>query len=84
MEALKESFYKEVVFVMNQELKISNTGVQKFFEKWVLHLEKAMTYPRIINQFDLCLKRWKNETGIETKHHFEAIKKFIELQPKNY
>ncbi|BBI90784.1 hypothetical protein [Tenacibaculum phage PTm5] len=58
-EALKQSLYNQVVQIMNKEWSITNNGVQKQFEKFVVHLEKIMTHPRIINQFTLSLQKFK-------------------------
>lgn len=84
MENLKAEFYNKVNKIMWKEMVISNNGVQSLFEEFVLHLEQTMTYPRIINQFTLALKKFKQENGRETKHHLTRIVKWINEQPKNY
>ena len=84
MENLKQSFYKEVTTIMDKEISISNFGVQKQFEKLTLHLESIMILPRIVNQFELSLNKYKKESGTETKHHLAAIILFINNGIKNY
>lgn len=83
-ESLKDSFYKVVKGIMAQEMVISNIGVQEKFEVFALHLETIMVQPRIKNQFKLALSKFKKETGTETDHHFIAIARWIDDQPKNY
>jgi hypothetical protein len=83
-ELLKEGFYKIAKDVLKQEMIISNIGVHKKFQKFVLHLEKIMTHLRIDNQFRLACIKWKEETGIETIHHYEDISNWIKKKSKNY
>lgn len=84
MEGLKSSFHEVVISIMNKEPYISNNGVQSRFEKFVLHLEKSMAHPRIINQFELSLEKFKRDTGRQTSHILERITEWINEQPKNY
>jgi len=83
-EKLKGSFYGVVKGIMRQEMSISNIGVHDKFKGFVLHLERIMIQPRIINQFNLALTKYKEETGVETSHHLDKIVNWIKEQPKNY
>lgn len=80
---LKSSFYTVVKTILNKELTITNIGVNKEFNLFVDHLEKVMTHPRIIVQFELACKKYK-EGGTETINHFNWIKKDIESRLPNY
>ncbi len=83
-EKLKDSFYQIVKNILDQEMIITNIGVQKKFQKFVLHAEKIMTHTRIENQFKLACEKYTSKTGVQTDHQFHAISKWISQQPKNY
>lgn len=84
IEPLKDGFYKIVAATLKKEMEISNIGVQKEFQKFVLHLESIMTHSRIINQFRLACEKWEKETGIASMGKYNAIRNWINEQPKNY